>query len=86
MTKRRKWLTWLGLFLSLLAASYAGVSFIFYSWLSAAEPEHWPPERASVWAFGAFALAILFFGLFVYCLVSLIRETNRRYREEQKAK
>ncbi|TCJ12767.1 hypothetical protein EZJ19_11025 [Parasulfuritortus cantonensis] len=85
MTKRRKLLTWLGLFFSLPAAGYAGVSFIFYSWLSAAEPERWPPERAGVWAFGALALAILFFGLFVYCLVSLIREANRRYREEQKA-
>jgi len=85
VTNRRKLLTWFGLFLTLLAAGYAGVSFIFYSWLSAAEPERWPPERSGVWAFGALALAILFFGLFVYCLASLIREANRRYREVQKA-
>jgi hypothetical protein len=84
MTNRRKLFTWLGLFLSLPAAGYAGVSFIFYSWLSAAEPERWPPERAGVWAFGALALAIIFLGLFVYCIVSLIREANRRHRESQK--
>ena len=85
MTKRRKIFTWLGLILSLLAAGYAGVSFIFYAWLSAAEPERWPPERAGLWAGSAALLALVLFSLFVYCLVSLIREANRRYREEQKA-
>jgi hypothetical protein len=76
---------WLGLVLSLPASGYAGVNFIFYSWLNAAEPERWPSERAGVWAFSALALAILFFSLFVYCLVSLIRDANRKYREKQNA-
>ena len=30
-------------------------------------------------------LAALFLGLFVYCLVSLIKEANRSYREERNA-
>ena len=77
--------TWLGLVLSLLAGGYAGLSFIFYAWLSAAEPERWPPERAGLWAGSAAILALLFFALFVYCLASLIRDSNRRCREEQKA-
>ena len=85
LTKRKRLLTWLGLILSLPAAGYAGVSFIFYTWLSAAEPERWPPERAGLWAGGAAILALMFFALFVYCLISLIRDANRRYREEQKA-
>ncbi len=85
MTKRRKIFLWLGLVASLSAAGYAGTSFIFYAWLSAAAPERWPPERAALWAYSALALAILFFGFFVYCVVSLIKEANRQYREEQSA-
>ena len=68
---------------SLPATCYAGVSVIFYSWLSAAEPERWPTERASLWAGGALIITIVFIGLFIYCLVSLIKETNREYREKQ---
>lgn len=85
MSKCRKLLMWLGLVLSLPASGYASVSFIFYSWLNAAEPERWPSERAGEWAFSALALAILFFSLFVYCLMSLIRDVNRKYREKQNA-
>jgi len=76
---------WVGLALSLPAGGYAALSFIFYSWLSAAEPERWSPERAGLWAGGAAILALLFLGIFIYCLVSLIREANRKYREEQNA-
>ncbi len=74
---------WIGLILSLPISGYAGGSFIFYSWLSAAQPENWPKERAEVWAFSSLALAILFFGLFVYCLLTFIQDANKRYREEQ---
>jgi hypothetical protein len=85
MTKRRKIFLWLGLVVSLLASGYAGMSFIFYAWLNAAAPERWPPERAALWAYSALALAILFFGFLVYCVVSLVKEANRQYREEQNA-
>jgi len=70
---------------SVSAGGYAGISVIFYSWLNAAEPECWPPEKAGLWAGGAAILTILFLALFIYSLVSLIREVNRKYREEQNA-
>jgi glucose uptake protein GlcU len=74
MTKRRKVLLWLGLCLSPPPAVYAGGSFIFYAW-----------REASAWAFGAMAVAVVFIGVFIYCLVALIKEANRAYREEQNA-
>ena len=85
MTRRRKILLWLGLALSLAAAGYAATSVVFYAWLSAAAPERWPPDRAALWVYSALALTILFVGLFVYCVASLIKDANRRYREEQNA-
>jgi heme/copper-type cytochrome/quinol oxidase subunit 2 len=83
MTKRRKIILWIGLVLSLPATYYAAVSVVFYAWLSAAEPDRWPPERAGVWVAVTLAATILFLGCFIYCLVSLIKEANRQYREEQ---
>jgi len=85
MTRRRKLFLWTGLALSIPAAGYAALSFVFYSWLSAAEPERWPPGRAGVWAGGAAILALAFLALFIYCLVSLVKEANRAYREEESA-
>ncbi len=85
MTKRRKIFLWGALVLSVPATYYAGVSVVFYAWLSAAEPERWPPNRAALWTYSALALTVLFLGLFIYCVVSLVREANRKYREEQNA-
>jgi hypothetical protein len=85
MTKRRKTLLWAGLVLSVPATLYAGASFVFYAWLNAAEPERWPADRAAPWAYSALALAVLFLVIFLYCLISLIKESNRKYREEQNA-
>jgi hypothetical protein len=85
MTKRRKILLWVALVLSVPATFYAGGSVVFYAWLSAAAPERWPPDRAAHWTYSALALTVLFLGLFIYCVVSLIREANRKYREEQNA-
>jgi TRAP-type C4-dicarboxylate transport system permease small subunit len=85
MTRRRKIWLWLGLVFSLPAAAYAGISVVFYAWLNAAEPERWPAEKAALWAYSALALAVVFFLLFVYCLVSLIKKANRKYKEKQNA-
>ena len=85
MARRRKIFLWPGMVLSLLATGYGGTSFIFYAWLSAAAPDRWPPDRAAVWTFSALVLTILFFGLFVYCAVALVKEANRRYRDEKNA-
>ena len=67
---------------SLPATYYAGLSVIFYSWLNAAEPDRWPAERAGLWAGSALVLTIIFIALFIYCLVSLIKDANRKYREK----
>jgi len=85
MTKRRKIITWITLVLSLPAGGYAGLSFVFYAWLSAASPDRWPPERAALWAYSSLALAVLFVGLFSYCVVSLIKDANKTYRSERSA-
>jgi hypothetical protein len=85
MTKRRKIATWIALVLSLPAAGYAGMSVIFYAWLTAAQPQSWPPERAAPWVYGALGLTVLFLALFVYCVVSLIRDANKTYQRERNA-
>ena len=85
MTKRRKITTWIGLVLSLPAGGYAAMSFVFYAWLSAATPGRWPPERAALWAYSSLALAVVLLGVFVYCVVSLIKDANKTYRTERNA-
>lgn len=75
--KRKKITLWLALLSSIPATYYAGVSVIFYLWLNAAEPERWPATKALLWAGGSFMLAIIFFSLFVYCIVSLIKIANK---------
>lgn len=83
MSKRRKILLWIGLLTSLPIAGYSGVSVVFYSWLNASQ--QWPAEKAAIWAYSSLALAVLFFALFIYYLVSLIKETNRQYKVKQNA-
>ncbi len=83
MTKRRKFLLWVVLILSVLATAYAAGSAITYTWFDASG--HWPPEQAALWAYSALAIAAGFFALFVYCLVSLIKGANRQYQKEQNA-
>jgi hypothetical protein len=85
MTKRGKLLRWVGAVLSLPAAIYAGASTFFYAWLNAAEPERWPAEKAAIWAYSSLALALVFLGVFVFCVVSLVKEVNRSYKVEQNA-
>jgi hypothetical protein len=85
MTKRRKIATRVALVLSLPAGGYAAMSVIVYAWLSAAEPQRWPADRAAVWVYGALALTIAFAAVFFYCVVSLIRDANKSYRTERNA-
>ncbi len=74
MTRRRKVLLWVSLCISFPAAAYSGISFIYYTW-----------RKSSAWSFVAMSLALLFAAVFVYCLVALIREANRAYRNERNA-
>jgi hypothetical protein len=83
MTKRRKLLLWCGLVLSGLATFYAAMSFVTYAWFEASG--HRPIERAAQWAYSALAMAGGFFALFVYCLVSLIKDINHANQNEQNA-
>jgi hypothetical protein len=85
MTKRRKIATWIALVLSLPAGVYAGTSVVFYAWLSAAAPDRWPPDRAALWVYSSLAFAVVFFGLFIYCVVSLVRNANKAYQSERHA-
>ncbi|MBT8439573.1 MAG: hypothetical protein KJO91_07575 [Gammaproteobacteria bacterium] len=84
MSKKAKIMRWAGAALSLPASIYAGTSFIFYAWLNAADPERWPAEKAAIWAYSSLVIAILFLGVFIFCVASLIKEANRKYREEQR--
>ena len=84
MSKNAKLLRWVGIVISLPASFYAGMSFIFYAWLNASDPDHWPAEKAAIWSYSSLAIAIAFLGMFIYCVTSLIKEANRKYREEQK--
>lgn len=81
--KNKKLILWTALVLSFPATLYAGMSVIFYSWLNAAEPDRWPAEKAATWAGGSLILTIVFFSVFVYCVVSLVKMANKKYREEQ---
>jgi hypothetical protein len=83
VTRRRKVLLWLGVCVSLPLAVYAGMSFFFYAWLNASG--QWSADRAAVWAYSSAMFAVALAGVFIYCVVSLIREANRAYREEQRA-
>ena len=83
MSKRLRISLWLGVMLSVPAGGYAGLCVVFYAWLSAAEPERWPPARAAIWVYSALGLAIFSLALFIYCVVALIREANRQFRQEQ---
>ena len=79
MSQKEKLLRWVGLVLSLLAAIYTGTGFFFYAWLNAAEPERWPAEKASIWAYSSLALAVVSLVVFVFCVTSLSKEANRNY-------
>jgi heme/copper-type cytochrome/quinol oxidase subunit 2 len=83
MSRTRKLLLWLGVLLSLPAVWYSGMSVVFYAWLEASR--QWPTEKAAVWVYSFLALTVLLIALFVYCVVALVREANRSFREEQRA-
>ncbi len=79
MSQKEKLLRWVGLVLSLLAAIYTGTGFFYYAWLNAAEPERWPAEKASNWAYFSLSLAVVSLVVFVFCVTSLSKEANRNH-------
>lgn len=83
MTKPRKFILWLGLCLSLPAAAYASLGFVYFVWLEGVQ--RWPAGRAGVFAWGALALGVLCAGLFLHCLVALIRNARRADPDNRRA-
>lgn len=83
MTKQRKIFLWVGAVVSLSTCGYAGLSFVTYVWLNAANPERWPADKAAIWSYSALAIALLFLFIFFYCVAALIKESNRKYREKK---
>lgn len=75
MTAGRKAILWLGLCLSLPGAAYASLGFVYFMWYGGLQQG--PAGGASVLAFGSLALAVACAGLFVRCLLSLIRDWRR---------
>lgn len=75
VTWRRKVILWLCLCLTLPGAAYAGLAVVYFAWLE--EVRQWPAGRAGALSFAALVLSIFCVGLFVYCLVSLIKHAKR---------
>jgi hypothetical protein len=71
MTRRRKAILWLGLCLSLPGAAYAILGFVYFTWLGGLQQGS--ASNAGLFAAGAMVLAALCAGIFLYCLVALIR-------------
>jgi len=85
MTRRGKIFRWVGVVVSLPAALYTGTGFFFYAWLNAAEPDRWPADKAALWAYSSLVLALILLAVFIYCVVSLVRESNRNYQGRNNA-
>ena len=77
MTRAQKVGCWLGAVVSLVAAGYFGTSVVFYAWLSAAEPDRWPSDRAAIWVYSSLAAAIVSAIVFATCIVLLVKDVNR---------
>jgi uncharacterized BrkB/YihY/UPF0761 family membrane protein len=85
MIKKRKLMLIAGAVLSLPISVYAGVSSVFYAWLNASNPEKWPEVKAAIWSYSSLAISAIFLFLFFYCVVKLIKESNRKRREKSHA-
>ena len=75
MTRRRKTILWLGLCLSLPGAAYASLGFVYFMWLG--DLQQGPAGSAGMFAFGSVALAVACAGIFIHCLLSLVRSARR---------
>jgi hypothetical protein len=85
MKLRRKIILWFGLIISIPATGFGGISVVFYFWLNAAQPERWSEEKSAIWAYGALTLTVMFFIIFIYCMVSLIKESRINSNESSNA-
>ena len=84
MSKKRKIWLWIGMVASVPLGLYAFLCVIFYAWKNAADPVNWPSEKAAVYCYSSLAITFVFLGLFIYCMVALIKNENREHSESQK--
>ena len=82
MTGGRKWWLWLGLCASLPGASYASLGSVYFVWLEGVR--QWAPGRADLFAAASLAMAVLCAGIFIYCLVGLLRNALRASANRQR--
>lgn len=75
MTRQRKAVLWFALCLSLPGAAYASLGVVYFVWLGGVQQQS--ARTAGVFAIGALALAVLCAGLFLYCLLALVRNARR---------
>jgi uncharacterized membrane protein len=83
--KRKIWL-WVGMVASVPVRLYAFLCVIFYAWKNAADPINWPSEKVAVYYYSSLAITSVFLGLFIYFLVTLIKNKNTEHFESQKNK
>lgn len=81
MTNKGIAVLWVCGIVSLLASIYLMISFQFYAWLDATR--HWPTEKAAIWAYSSLALCVIFFIVFIVCVVKAVRATNENFRKTQ---
>jgi len=85
MTKKVKIFRWICVLGALPAAYYALSASIFYAWLNAYDPEKYPAEEVAFQAYSYFALTVTLVILFLYCVISLIKERNKNRKEKENA-
>lgn len=83
MPKRRKLILWLGLCASVPGAAYASLAFVYFVWLEGIQES--AGGKAGVFALGALAFGVLCAGVFIHCLVSLIKNARHAGRNGQGA-
>ncbi len=84
MSKKRKIWLWVGMVASVPLGLYAFLCVIFYAWKNAADPVNWPSEKAAMYCYSSLAITFLFLVLFIYCMVSLVKNEKKEYSEIHK--
>jgi hypothetical protein len=74
--RQQVWVSAIGI-VSLLAAGYAVMAAVFYGWLSAVEPDRWPPGRTNFMVYSCMVHAVLFLVFLVASIVMLFRSAER---------
>jgi hypothetical protein len=77
MNKKKVFIYSLLLLLSIPATYYFGSGVVFYLRLNAPFPEGWFELKTGLWAFGAFIVTLISFGVLKFSFVGLIKESRK---------